>query len=315
MLDVRKLSLLRDLEQHGSLVGVSRALGISSSAISQQLTKLESEVGMPLLERIGRNVQLTPAGQVLARRVAQIEEILEDAEADIEARRTRVQGVVRFAAFSSFALRYVPELLRRMGQSHPDVLVEFAHVEPAEALEAVAGRRADIAVTDEYPGIPRPSDPQLVSTFLVRDEISAFMPEPVSSAADLADVPWVLEPAGSGARIWAERMCHELGFSPRVLFESPDLRLHFDMAAEGLAAAFLPQTVIQGARRTPVMPEHRFEWPENAGGVDAGGVNAGGRPHRDLHRDIFAVMRRGGDTRPAVAAFLKHMREVTAETG
>lgn len=312
MLDVRKLSLLRDLERYGSLVGVSRALGVSSSAISQQLTKLESEVGMPLLERIGRSVQLTPAGQLLARRAVQIEEILEDAEADIESRRTRVQGVVRFAAFSSFALRYVPELLRRMGQTHPDVVVEFVHVEPTEALEAVSGRRADVAVTDEYPGIPRASDTHLVSTFLVRDEISAFMPQPVSSVGDLADVPWVLEPAGSGARIWAERMCHELGFSPRVLFESPDLRLHFDMAAEGLAAAFLPKTVIQGARRTPVVPEHRFDWPENARDANASG--GASRPHRDLYRDIFAVMRRGGDTRPAVAAFLRHMREVTGET-
>lgn len=313
MLDVRKLSLLRDLERYGSLVGVSRALGISSSAISQQLTKLESEVGMPLLERIGRNVQLTPAGQLLARRAVQIEAILEDAEADLESRRTRVQGVVRFAAFSSFALRYVPELLRRMQQTHPDVVVEFVHVEPTEALEAVSGRRADVAVTDEYPGIPRASDTHLVSTFLVRDEIWAFMPEPISSVNDLADVPWVLEPAGSDARNWAERMCHGLGFTPRVLFESPDLRLHFDMAAEGLAAAFLPQTVIRGARRTPVAPEYRFEWPESAGEVDAVGI--AGKPHRDLYRDISAVMRRGGDTRPAVAAFLRHMREVTAESG
>ncbi|MGO1544935.1 MAG: LysR family transcriptional regulator [Gulosibacter sp.] len=299
MLDVRKLSLLRELERHGSLVGVSRALGISSSAISQQLTKLESEVGMPLLERIGRNVQLTPAGQLLARRVGQVEEILEDAEADLELRRSRVQGVVRFAAFSTFAIRYVPELLRRMRETHPDVVVEFAHVEPTEALEAVAGRRADIAVTDEYPGIPRATDTQMTSTFLLRDAISVYVPSEVASVTELAELPWMLEPIGSGARVWAERMCHGAGFSPRVLFESPDLRLHYDLAAEGLAAVFLPDMVAQDERiRASNLADYRFEWPADTSG--------------DLYRDVFAVMRRGGDRRPAVAAFMAHMKDVTA---
>ncbi|WP_176386780.1 LysR family transcriptional regulator [Gulosibacter sp. 10] len=388
---MRKLSLLRDLARHGSIVAVSRSIGISSSAISQQLAKLEAEVGLPLLERIGRGVQLTPAGQVLAERAGSVESILEGAEAELERRRSRVQGVVRFAAFSTFALRHLPSLLRRMARTHPDVVVEFAHVEPAEALESVAGRRADIAVTDEYPGIPRAVDPHMVSTFLLRDGIAAYAPDARTPPAEL---PWVLEPEGSGAREWAERVCREAGFVPRVLFESPDLRLHYDLAAAGIAAAFLPDMVLP-PRGGAALGGTAGEGSAAAGGViDAGapaegvpevgaafgralgddvapariasgGATAeglaaeplaekgfagegatGGKPAAagpaiagpgidgtgdsgaagqrlvwpegapaGMHRDVHAVMRRGGDTRPAVAAFLEHMRAVTAPAG
>ena len=164
MLDVRRLALLRELDVRGSIAAVSRAVGISSSAISQQLTKLQTEVGITLLEQVGRHVQLTPAAQMLARRADHIVAILDDVEAELESRRGRAQGVVRLTAFSTYALSDLPEVLRRMERTHPHVAIEFAQAEPAEALDAVAGRRADIAVVDEYPRIPRRIDPAITRT-------------------------------------------------------------------------------------------------------------------------------------------------------
>ena len=178
MLDVRRLALLRELDVRGSIAAVSRAVGISPSAISQQLTKLQAEVGITLLEQVGRNVQLTPAARQLAHRADQVVAILDDAEAELDARRGRAQGVVRLAAFSTYALSDLPAVLRHMQRTHPQVIIEFSQTEPTEAVDAVAGRRADIAVVDEYPRMPRRVDPGITRTHVLRDRITAYLRDP-----------------------------------------------------------------------------------------------------------------------------------------
>lgn len=299
MLDVPRLFLLRELEARGSIAAVSRALGISSSAISQQLTKLEAETGIALTEQVGRRLQLTPAAQLLARRADQAIAILESAEAELEARRSRVQGIVRFAAFNTFALRHLPEVLRRMTATHPDVSVEFMQIEPTESLEAVAARRIDLAVTDEYPRIPRRVDTTMATTHLCRDQLTAYLPRAVESVEELGAIRWVLEPPGGDARNWAVRMCREAGFEPLVSFSTPDLRVHYELCVAGIAAAFLPRMVLESPNLRLREPLHHLDWPSPAAG--------------DMYREVYAVTRRGAQTRPAVAALLNHLKAVAAE--
>ena len=300
MLDVRRLILLREVEARGSIAAVSRALGVSSSAISQQLSKLEADVGMSLLEQVGRNVRLTSIGEQLARKGNEVIAILEDAQAEIEGRRSRVQGNVRLVAFSTFALRYLPDVLRRLAATHPDVVVQFDQVEPAEAVESVAGRRADIAVVDEYPSTPRRVDREIFSTHLLRDHFSAYLPVDVDSVRELAEVPWVFEPSGSEASVWGKRICREAGFEPSVRFESPDLRLHHSLVLAGVAAALLPRMMFLGPIAPLPEPPFRFKgWGEAVRG--------------ELYRDVYAVTRRGAQSRPAVAAVLEHLKAAAAD--
>ena len=65
MLDVRRLRLLRELARRGTIAGVAEALSYTPSAVSQQLSALERQAGVALLERTGRSVTLTPAAQRL----------------------------------------------------------------------------------------------------------------------------------------------------------------------------------------------------------------------------------------------------------
>lgn len=296
MLDVRRLVLLREIEARGSIAAVSRSLRISSSAISQQLAKLEADVGMRLLEQSGRTVHLTDAGRRLAEQTGRVVALLEQAEADIDRRRGVVQGVVRVVAFSTFALRYLADLVQGVAASHPDVVLEFVHGDTEAALEAVAGRRADIALIDEYEHIPRQVDVATTRVHLLREEIGVWSPIPVAAFGDMGDLPWIFEPAGADAALWTTRMCRLAGFEPHVRFESPDLRVHQSLAVAGLAAAFLPEMLFETPAVDVQRPAHAVPWhgPE-------------------LHRDIFAVMRRGGQNRPAVAAVLGHLEDITAE--
>src|ERR1044072_2854913 len=72
MFDLHRLRLLRELSQRGTLAAVARALNYSPSSVSQQLSLLETEVGVPLLEPVGRRVKLTPQAEILVRDTATV---------------------------------------------------------------------------------------------------------------------------------------------------------------------------------------------------------------------------------------------------
>src|SRR2546421_5764369 len=85
MLDVRRLRLLLELAHRGTIAAVAEALAYTPSAVSQQLAALEREAGVPLLERAGRRVALTPAGVVLAGDAESVLAVLAEASAALAA--------------------------------------------------------------------------------------------------------------------------------------------------------------------------------------------------------------------------------------
>src|SRR5512145_146931 len=92
MLDVRRLRLLVELSRRGTLAAVAEALAYSPSSVSQQLSQLEKEVGVPLLVQVGRRVQLTPQAELLVGHAEAVIERLEEAEADVARSLTTVSG-------------------------------------------------------------------------------------------------------------------------------------------------------------------------------------------------------------------------------
>src|ERR671926_830986 len=105
MLDLRRLRLLRELHQRGTIAAVADALQFTPSAVSQQLGILEREAGVPLLERAGRGVRLTDAALVLVEHTEALLDRAALAEADLAAASGTVAGRGRIAGFESVALR------------------------------------------------------------------------------------------------------------------------------------------------------------------------------------------------------------------
>jgi DNA-binding transcriptional LysR family regulator len=85
MLDLRRLRLLSELARRGTIAEVARVVGYTPSAISQSLLRLEREAGVPLLERDGRRVRLTPAARGLVARTDRVLAELDAAEAELAA--------------------------------------------------------------------------------------------------------------------------------------------------------------------------------------------------------------------------------------
>lgn len=290
MYDVRRLRLLKELQDRGTLAEVAAALDYSPSSVSQQLALLEREVGVPLLAPAGRRVVLTPDGHLLADRAGQILQLLERAETEIAARSSEVTGVVRLAIFQSAALALLPAALSRMAAEHPGVRVEAVQHEPEQALRRTASRDFDLVVAEQYPGHATARHGGLDRRPLVLDRLRLAVP--ASSDAerleDVAGATWVMEPHGAASRHWAEQRCRTVGFEPDVRAETADLEVHVRLVESGNAVAILPDLV----------------WAGRAADVRL--LDLPGDPQRE----VFTAARAAGASRPAVAALRATLESV-----
>lgn len=257
MLDLHRLRLLRELERHGTMAAVAQALSYSPSSISQQLTLLEREAGVPLLERVGRGVRLTPEARILVRHTDAVLEQLERAETEMAASRRTVGGTLRVATFQSVLVALVPTALSLLAERHPQLRLTVLELEPEPALARLRDGDVDLVLGQRYPGQPTADPPGLAVEFLAEDPLTLALPSATrwgGSApvlADLADVPWVMDPPSTVPGAWGRRTCQAAGFSPDIRFETPDLMLQAHLIATGHAVGFLPALV--GAHLPPTI--------------------------------------------------------------
>lgn len=301
MFDLHRLRLLRELRHRGTLAAVAAALSYAPSSVSQQLSQLEAEVGVPLLEPVGRRVRLTAQAEILVAHTEAVLERLERAEADIAASLTDLTGTLRIASFQTAALALVPTALGLLRDRHPRLRVHVTHREPEKALPALQARDFDLVLAEEYPGNPNPRPAELEEEDLLDDPLRLALPEPndtgdmagpTAALRSLADHPWVMEPEGTPARHWAMTLCRNAGFEPDVRFETTDLLLHQRLVEQKHAVAFLPDLVWSG--RPPTVTLRQL-------------------PRGQRTRRVFTVVRRGGGPHPAVLACRSALRDaVTA---
>lgn len=291
MLDVRRLRLLREVHHRGTLHAAARALSYSPSAVSQQLAVLEREAGTPLLEKAGRGVRLTDAAVALVAHADAVLARLEAAEADLDAATGRVAGTVRVAAFQTAALQLVAPAVGRLADEHPDVRVEVIDDELEEATTALVLGAVDVAIGDEYEGLPRSRPEGLERRLLLREEVRLALPDdhglgPRPALGDLRGAAWAAAKPGTGHREMTVRACRVVGFDPDLRHSSNDLLVLLALVRNG-AVCLLPELV--GA---------------------AAGVAFATPAEGALHRDVFALVR--PTARPALTAFLHALQEVSA---
>jgi len=146
MLNLHRLAVLLEVEQHGTLAAAARALAYSPSAVSQQLTQLEREAGVALTEPVGRGIRLTDAARVLVAHARAAIAQLEQAEAELAALRGEVTGRLRVAAFQTGLLSLLPGALTRLEHQHPQLRIDVAQREAADATSGLLAGTFDIVI-------------------------------------------------------------------------------------------------------------------------------------------------------------------------
>jgi DNA-binding transcriptional LysR family regulator len=294
MLDIRRLRVLHAVSAYGSVTAAASALGYSAPAVSQQLAALEREVGLPLTERAGRGIALTPAATVLVAHTDALLAQLSSAEADLAELRDQVAGRVALAAFPSAATAVVAPAWAALGPSAPHIQLDLEVMEPEESLPAVQRGEIDIAVVHEYDIFPRPVDALFERRDLLGDPVRLAVRDDFGldgrPAADdgparltaLGRQPFLAPRTGTACAEMIQRACARAGFAPRVVARASDFGVLLSLVAAGAGVTLVPRLAARslppGVRLLPLA--------------------------EPVTRQVFTVSRRGGDRLPAVRVVL-----------
>jgi DNA-binding transcriptional LysR family regulator len=246
MLDVRKLRLLRELAHRATIAAVAEALCYTPSAVSQQLAALEREAGVPLLQRTGRRVTLTPAGAALAAQTEAVLALLEQASATLAAARTGLAGPLKIGAFPTAVRTILPAALVALGRDHPGLELMVTELDPAAVPEALRSGALDVALVHDYDYVPVRPDPALDTEPLIEEAIylASSGPPPAPAQDPIwnhRDAPWIVGSPDTLCHAMAVRACQAAGFTPRVRHHADDFATVLALVAAGQGVALVPQ--------------------------------------------------------------------------
>ncbi|MGH8963086.1 MAG: LysR substrate-binding domain-containing protein [Jatrophihabitantaceae bacterium] len=246
-LDVGRLRLLREVGLRGTIAGAARSLGLTSSAVSQQLAVLEREAGTALVDRSPRGAVLTGAGHALAARAGEVLDVLASARADLDRIAGSLSGPVSIAAVASAAATFVSAAAGGLRESHPGIALRVTAAEPARALELLVAGDVDIAVVDEYDYVPLALPDHVVARELCTEPLVAVVPRGWAgrrravALAELIDADWVMPPDDAACGLAVRSACRTAGFEPRVRWETDDMLLLARAVAAGHGVSVLPR--------------------------------------------------------------------------
>jgi DNA-binding transcriptional LysR family regulator len=285
LLEVRRLRLLRELAQRGTIAAVAEALRFTPSAVSQQLSALEREAGVPLLSRTGRRVTLTPAAEVLVRHTEEVLRRLEQAAADLADARHGPAGPVRIGSFPTAGRSIIPAALVALARSHPALEPMVVELDPALVADALRAGAVDVALVHRYDFVPEVPDPGIATEPLC---VEAMYLASVSCGDELAawrDEPWITATPGTLCHTMTVRACQAAGFRPRVRHQIDEFDTVLALVAAGQGVALVPRLAVDdpppGVRLTAL----------------------------PLHRQTRIAYRSGAGGHPAVSAFAAALRE------
>ncbi|WP_328326581.1 MULTISPECIES: LysR family transcriptional regulator [unclassified Streptomyces] len=298
--DIRKLQILRTLSERGTVTATAEALRMTPSAVSQQLSNLAKQLGVPLLVAQGRRVRLTDAAHLVLRHAEAVFAQLERADAELAGYLQGEAGEVRVGAFSTAVPALVVPAVAALRRSHPAVEVRIREAEAAEAYELLSGGDVDLAISLAAHA-PTARDPRFTRVPLLADPLDVALPagHPLASTeglrlADLSGEAWIF--GGSGP--WSEittAACEAAGFVPEQAHSAAGWTAILAMVEAEMGVALVPRMAVGGERRTGVVTR----------------VLSADQPQRH----VIAAVRRGAEEGTAVGRVLDALREVAGGQG
>ncbi len=246
-MDVRRLELLRELADRGSITAVARATHRTPSAVSQQLKVLEAEVGIPLTERQGRGLVLTGAGIALAATARRIAVAIEEAEAVWTEFTQSPSGTVTLSTFPTGGQMLLPGVLRALRDEPALELVVTDHDLPLPDFADLTPD-FDIVIADSQGIPPHWADRGLTTVPLMVEPFDVALPagHPLSERRvvrpiDLIDEEWIGAPVGFPYDKVHDILAAVTGRAPIIVQRLMDNLIVERLVASGLGIAILPR--------------------------------------------------------------------------
>jgi DNA-binding transcriptional LysR family regulator len=246
--DLRRLRVLREFRERGTVTATAEALHLTPSAVSQQLSGLSHDLGFPVTRRSGRRIVLTPRGDALLSHADVVFAHLEHARHDLQTWDETLRGTVTIGAFSTALTGLLPSTLDTLAAEAPELVVKLRQAEPPVLFDQLDAGQVDLAIAVSFEGSPTLGDPRYHRVELGPDPLDIAVPQSHPHAADrtidlrdLATDHWITgSPGGCCATITATA-CAAAGFAPDIRHHVDDWLAVTQLVAHGHGVTLLPR--------------------------------------------------------------------------
>ncbi|RED64181.1 LysR family transcriptional activator of glutamate synthase operon [Cohnella lupini] len=243
-LELRQLQYFVQVARLQHVTKAAEELHVAQSAVSRQIHRLEEELGIRLFMQRGRNVQLTPVGQLFLRRAETLLGDLDRAVMEIHEFLDPEVGEIRMGFPHSLGIHLVPQVVAAFRKLHPNVKFRFRQGMYPSLIRDVVDAEVDIAFISPYPE----TSEQVTGEVVLTEELFAILPDTHRLAmedsiklSDLKDETFVLFGNGYSLRPIVWEACKKAGFTPKIGFEGEESGTIRGLVSAGMGVSLLPE--------------------------------------------------------------------------
>ncbi|AJT63113.1 LysR family transcriptional regulator [Streptomyces chattanoogensis] len=241
-MELRQLAYFVAVAEEGSFTRAAERFHVAQSGVSAQIRRLEREFGEALLDRSGRTVRLTEAGEVALPHARSALAAVDRARLAVDELTGLLRGRLALGAVISHHVD-LPGLLADFHQDHPAVEITLTEADTGPLVDALSTGQLDMALISVGSTPPDGIEIQVVDEqpiVVAVGRTHEFAAQAAVPLAALRDRDLISLPRGTGLRSQLDEACTAAGFTPRIAFEASDPVVLAQLAARGLGAAILP---------------------------------------------------------------------------
>ena len=248
-MEIKDMRAFYAIVEEGNISHAAQRLDIAQPALSRQMKRLETSLGVQLFERGSRRIRLTDAGRVLYSRVEHILGMVDGTVREITEIGSGIAGSIQLGTITTSGALLLPELISEFHRRYPQVTYQIWEAEGARILELLDNRVIEIAITRTqvdskvYESIVLPNEPLVV--VMNKDQVIGASDSEVRME-ELRDMPIIIPLRWQSLFI---ANCRKLGFDPHILCVSDSIVQDLLLVKRGMGAAILPVSTTRSSSR------------------------------------------------------------------
>lgn len=250
-MELRQLEYLVAVAEEAGFTRAAARLHVAQPGVSAQIRQLERELGEPLFDRTGRTVRLTEVGEAVLPYARAALAAAAGMRQVVDEFTGLLRGHVVMGGVTAPSVLRLADMLASFHELHPSVEISLVETGPVALMDDLQSGRLDLGLLGLGGPLPPGVEAQVVVdqalVAAVRRDHELAAKESIT-VAELAGLPLISLPMGTGLRTALENVCAQAGFAPHVSFEASEPLVLGELAARGLGMAILPESAVAAAR-------------------------------------------------------------------
>lgn len=245
------MRMLRAVARQDSVTAAAQALHYTPSAISQQLSALEAQIGAPVLERVGRGIRLTLVGRVLVKHADILLAAEQQARAEVEQVRQSQAAELTVGVFATVAAGLLPSVVAELAEHHPQLHLNTREVDPEDAVADLQHGQLDLAFLVDYPDAPQTWPANLRVIPLATDHLHLAAPAGQFNSTggvdlvDLAGYEWIISGPQTSYGRAVQTACQRAGFDLHITHQVDEQATALAMVSAGMGITLMSDLASQ----------------------------------------------------------------------